>query len=826
MDKELRKKYELSPEKLRYNCNPKEFKSTKQIDPGLEAIIIGQEKAVEAIQTGLKLEDKYSNIFVTGSQGLGKDEIIRTVLKQYIEKLSPEEYTKKFKQRRDLLAAYNFKQPENPLVLELPICWGEKFQKDLDQAVNYILKDGIKIYEKQFEMGFMTDSKLLGNLSQKLKEQQAKLQKEGQKIQAEIIKLEKLLQEAQPESKEAKEYEKKIEKLSQEYHEMDMDSLEKENKIQAEMESLQSQNIADQKTASKDYKESIVKPELDKLKNKYPAKKIKEYLEQLEEAITYDAETEIKVVQTSVGAKMSGNIIMQMQMPPPSDRSPYQVKILNEIKPEEQIKGIPVINEKKPKLERLFGKVKLPQHVIHPNGVEKTKKDNHIRLTGGSFLKAKGGYLILKTTKVIQKDLPALERLLEELDNEKTTVEIDDRLQYYDSTTSEEIDSNVKIIMIGKNNIYQQLKSVSEEGFFEEFNKVFDIKAELDSETDNTQETRKLYSKYIARLCKKQGYKPVTPEGMAEIIGYSTRVTNNQDELTLNLTKIARVIREANLKAGNDKEITGEHVVEALESIRERHSLMPEKFRKFIIKGKRILNTTGYVPNKINGIGVYTFEDVAFGEPMVITAVSSPGEGHMISVDRNAKLTGPIHDKAFGILEGNIKRLFGQDKHTPVNISLSFEQNYGGVDGDSATLAEFLLTLSSLSKEPVYQGIAVTGSLNQLGEVQPIGGVNEKIEGIYDICKAKGLTGDQGVMIPKLNVDDLMLRDDIIKTVKEGKFHIYAVSTPEEAVETIFGLKPGTPNTPGKFEEGTLYYKVNEAIKEYNKLMKEQEGKK
>ncbi|MDP2907881.1 MAG: AAA family ATPase, partial [Nanoarchaeota archaeon] len=738
--------------------------------------------------------------------------------------MSPEEHAKKTKQRRDLLAAYNFKTPENPLILELPQGWGEKFEKDLGQATNYILHDGIKLYEKQFESGFMVDSKQLSILSKKLKNQQATFQKEGQKIQTEIDKLDKLLQEAQPGSKEAEEYNKKIEKLSDEYAEMDKDSFEKELKIQTEMESLQSQNATDQKDASKSYKETVVKPELDQLKNKYPTKKIKEYLEQLEESMMHDVNTEISVAQMKIGAKMSGNIMMQMQMPPPPDMSPYQVKILNKIKPEEQIKGIPVIFEKKPTLEGMFGTIEASKYMLSPMGAEKPKKDQHLRMQAGTFMKALGGYFIVSMMKMAQKDVAAFERLIEDLDDRHTHIE-NARLKYYVPTASEELKSNIKVIINGNNSVYQQLKSLSKHELFEEFNKTFNIKSEFDNTTDNNKNNREQYSKYIARLCKRKGLKNVTSEGIAEIIEYSARLTSNQNELTLNIAEIAKVLREANLKAGNDKEITGENVAEAVKSIRGRHSLIKEKFQKFITKGKRILDTTGYVSSKINGIGVYTFEDIAFGEPMVITAVSSLGEGKMISVDRNAKMTGPIHDKAFGILEGNIKRLFGQDKHTPVNLSLSFEQNYGGVDGDSATLAEFLLTLSSLSKEPIYQGIAVTGSLNQLGEEQPIGGVNEKVEGVYEICKAKGLTGDQGVMIPKLNVDDLMLRDDILKAIEEKKFHVYAVGTPEEAIETIFGLKPGTP-THGKFEEGTLYYKVNEVIKEYNKQLKEQEEKK
>lgn len=818
MDKTLRKKYELKPEQLKYECDSKEFELTDKIDPGLEAIIIGQEKAVEAIQKGLKLDDKHSNIFVTGQQGLGKDEIIETVLKQYIEKLSPEEYKQKLRQRKDLLATCNFGNPENPLILELPQGFGKQFEKDLDAAVNYILKDGIEVYEKQFEMESMLGNTQLGNLSKKLGNQQAKFQKEGQKIQAEIIKLEKLLQEAQSGSKEAEEYEKKIEKLSQKYSEIDRDSLEKEIKIQAEMADIQSRIMSDQKNASTNYKERVVKPILDRLKQNYPTNKIKNYLGQLEKAIMHDVEKEIKALHMSIEANQGLTTNMMLQMPLPPDTSPYEVKIINELKLEEQIKGIPVIYEKKPTLERLFGTVKLPQYVINPNGLEKIKKDNHIRLRAGSFIKAKGGYLILNTPKIVQKDLLALERLLEELDG-KTNIE-NIRLQYYDSTASEDTDSNVKVIITGNNGLYQQLKRISSAGFFEEFNKVFDIKAELDSVTDNTPKARKLYSEYVARFCNKKGYKPVTPKGIAEIINYSTRVTNNQNELTLNLTKIARVIREANMKAENNKEITEEHIIKAVEAIRSRHNLIEKKVHDFIKKGKVLLDINNWQNEKINGVAVYTLEDITFGAPIRITAVSCLGKGEMINIDRDAQLAEEIMAKATRIMKGNFKDLFAKDKFVPVDTSTCFEQNYGKIDGDSATLAEFLVVLSSLSGCPIDQGIAVTGSLNQLGEVQPIGGVNEKIEGVYDICKAKGLTGTQGVMIPKTNADELKLKNETIKDVKEGKFHIYAVGTREEAIEVMFGMKSGYKKDRN-FEENSLYYKVNKQIKQYNKIAKE-----
>jgi len=794
MDKELRKKYELSPEKLRYTADPKEFKPTNKIEPGLEAIIIGQDRAVESIRTGLKLEDKYSNIFITGSQGLGKDETIRTVLKQYIENMSPEEHAKKIKQRRDLLAAYNFKAPENPLILELPQGFGEKFEKDLNQAVNYILHDGIKNYEKQFEMGFMTDNSKMNELSKKLKAQQEKLKKEDQKIQAEINKLEKLSQETQ-DAKEAEKYNDKIEKLTQEYAEMDQDSLEKEMKIQAEMEVLQSQNTSGQKDASKNYKDTVIKPELDRLKNKYPTQRIKEYLEQFEEAITRDVNTEIGVAQMHVGAKMGGGLGSMMQMPPPPDKSPYQVKILNKIKPEEQIKGIPVIYEKKPTLESMFGTVEAAKHMLSPMGTEKPKKDQHLRLEAGSFTKAIGGYYVVNMMKMAQKDIAAFERLIEDLDSGKTNIE-NFRLRYYVPTISEDVKSNVKVIINGNNEVYQQLRHYSKHEFFEEFNNTFRIKSEFDNTTDNTKENREQYSKYIARFCKKKGLKNVTPEGIAEIIEYSTRLTSNQGELTLKISEIAQVLREANLKAGNNKEITGEHVAEAVKSIKDRHGLIEEKYQKYIDENIYVIETSGEKIGELNGLAVLTLEDVCFGKPSRITA-SKPveGKGWIRDVHEQIDRSGP--SKKMG---DHILNMIAKDRYaSPLSKSyagkgiefeclLAHEQTYSMIDGDSASSTGLYTALSSIGQFPLDIGIAVTGRVSQKEEVQAIGGVNEKIEGFYMSCKAKGLTGSQGVMIPKINEKDLMLSEEVINSVKKGEFHIYSVSTIKEGLEILSGL--------------------------------------
>lgn len=789
MDKELRKKYELPVEKLRYNCDPKEFKPTDKIEPGLEAIIIGQERAVESIQTGLKLNDKHSNIFLTGQPGLGRTEIIETVLKQYIENLSPEEHAKKTRQRRDLLAAYNFKTPENPLIIELPQGFGEKFEKDLDQAINYILKDGIKKYEKQFETVFVADNIKLNTLSKKLKAQQEKLEKEDQKIQAEINRLKKLLQEAQN-TNEKEDYNKKIEKLSQEYNEMDQDSLEKELKIQAEMDALQSQNTTGQKSASKNYKENIIKPELDKLKNKYPTQKIKNYLEQLEESIMHDITTEISVAQMQVGAKMGGNM-MQMQMPPPPDRSPYKVKILNKIKPEEQIKGIPVIKlEEEPSFDEVFGYVRLP--TVSPTGMEISKKDQHLRLEAGSLIKANGGYIIAKAMETLQES--SLIRLIKDLSLAKTNIKTT-AFQHSIKTKSQDIKLKIQALLTGTDSIYQILQDANERDVIE-FDKTLSIKSELSSVVGNTPKNRELYSKYISRICTQQGFKHLTPEGKAEIINYSSRLAGTKGKLITKLSKIESIIRESNLEAKDSKEITAEHVKKAIEAKKKRHNLTEERYQEFIDEDIFVVNTSGEAIGELNGLAVLTKEDIQFGKPSRITSTKPvDGKGWIKDIHDQIDCSGPSKKMGDHILNMIAKERYASPlsksyvgKGVEFESTLVHEQTYSMIDGDSASSTGLYTALSAIGQFPLDQGIAVTGRVSQKEEVQAIGGVNEKIEGFYMTCKAKGLTGDQGVMIPKINERDLMLSEELIESVKQGDFHIYSVSSIKEGFEVLSGF--------------------------------------
>jgi len=817
MDTELRKKYELSPEKLRYTCDPKEFKPIDKKDLGLEAVIIGQEIAIESIKRGLELEDKHSNIFVTGQPGMGRNEIISTVIKQYIGSLSPEQYKNKRRQRRDLLAAYNFKKPENPLIIELPQGRGQHFQKDLEEAVNEILKKGISAYEKEFELSIMSLQGQADVLSQKSKDMKTKHSEDAKSLKEELRKLNDKLATIDLESKEAEECMKQEEKITKELYELEMKQLEQQLKLKQKVTTVQSDNVSSRQNAHENYKNKYVKPALDKLKQKSPMTgKMKEYLEKLEEAIMHDVKMEVEVAHMKVGSKLGMIGGMGMQMPPPPDLSPYKVKILNELKPGEKIKGVPVIFEEEPTFDKLFGTIEMPKATV--TGMEIAKKDQHLRLEAGSLIRANGGYLILKAMESLQDY--ALIKLIKDLSLGKANIR---NLAYKHvlNTASEDTDLKVKTIVVGTDSLYQSLQDANERDVID-FDKTVNIKSELSSVVDNSPRNREKYSEYITKMCNKKGFKNVTPEGRSEIINYSSRLAGTKGKLTTRLSKIEHLLKEANLEANDSKEITSEHVKKAIEAKQGRHSLIKSKVEEFVTDGTKIIDTEKEIVGDVNALVVYTLEDSRFGGPAKLTATTSVGNQGVISLDVEAGSSGEIFKKAVFTLRKNLERLFAQDKTISLNGGISLEQSYSGVEGDSATLASFLAIISELSRCPVDQQIAVTGSMNQKGLVQTIGGANEKVEGFYQICKAKGLTGDQGVIIPKLNENDLMLNDEIVDSVKAGKFHIYSVSKPEEAIEIIMGNKACEYDTNGNkvFTEGTVYEKVDKKIISYNNAVK------
>jgi predicted ATP-dependent protease len=369
----------------------------------------------------------------------------------------------------------------------------------------------------------------------------------------------------------------------------------------------------------------------------------------------------------------------------------------------------------------------------------------------------------------------------------------------------------VKVIISGDPNLYQML-SMYDEDFWE----IFKVKADFDSEIENTKENVLAYAAFLSGCCDECETRHFDPSGVARVIEYSARVVGDQGKLSSRFAQVKEWIEEADYWAARDnaKYISAHHVQKAIDERYFRHNLTDEKLKDAIERGTIMIDTDGEKTGQVNALSVYSLGDITFGKPSKITARTFLGRGGIINIEREAQLSGPTHNKGVMILSGYLGWKYAQDKPLSLSASICFEQSYGGVDGDSASSTELYAILSSVAGIPIKQHIAVTGSVNQAGEIQPIGGVNQKIEGFFQICQARGLTGMQGVMIPEQNLRNLMLSDNIVEAVKKGTFHIYSAKTIDEGIEILTGVRAGNKKKDGSYPKGTVNYLVDTALRE------------
>jgi ATP-dependent Lon protease len=472
--------------------------------------------------------------------------------------------------------------------------------------------------------------------------------------------------------------------------------------------------------------------------------------------------------------------------------------------------------ETTPNYRNLFGTI---ERVVDRSGLWKT---DFTHIKAGSFLRANGGYLIFNALEALVEPgvWPALKRTLK---NQVMEVQTYDPFYFFATSAlkPEPIECNVKVIMIGDSYIYHLLFNLDDD-----FKKIFKIKADFDSVMNKDAEKVQQYASFIRKICDEEKLKPFDKTGIAAVVEYGVRLTGRQKKLSTRFYLIADLLREANywaIKDGSDV-VKDKHVDKAIERKVYRLNLIEEKIQEMIDEGTILIDSDGMVVGQVNGLSVYNLGDYMFGKPSRITVKTSMGKAGIINIEREAEMSGPTHNKGVYILTGYLRGKYAQDKPITMSASICFEQSYSGVDGDSASSTEIYALLSSLSGLPLRQDIAVTGSVNQKGEIQPIGGVNEKIEGFFDVCKAKGLTGKQGVMIPHLNIGDLMLRKDVLEAVKEGKFHIYPIKTIDQGIEILTGVEGGGRQEDGKFKEGSVNDLVDKKLRELGMKIKEFEG--
>jgi ATP-dependent Lon protease len=552
----------------------------------------------------------------------------------------------------------------------------------------------------------------------------------------------------------------------------------------------------------------VVKDSISDIKEKFENEKILGYLDEVQEDILANLHR-FREKEEAPPSPLPGLVLPQAV----DSFTEYQVNVLVD---NSETKKAPIIVETTPNYRNLFGTI---ERVVDRSGIWKT---DFTHIKAGSLLRANGGFLIFNALEALVEPgvWPALKRTLK---NQVMEVQTYDPFYFFSTSAlkPEPIECNTKVIMIGDTYLYHLIYNADDD-----FKKIFKIKADFDSVMNKDTDKIQQYASFIRKICDEEKLKPFDKTGIAAVVEYGVRMTGRQKKLSTRFHLIADLLREANYWALKDgsQTVKEAHVDKAIEKKVYRVNLIEEKIQEMIDDGTILIDSDGMVVGQVNGLSVYNLGDYMFGKPSRITVKTSMGKAGIINIEREAEMSGPTHNKGVYILAGYLRGKYAQDKPINMSASICFEQSYSGVDGDSASSTEVYGLLSSLSGLPLHQDIAVTGSVNQKGEIQPIGGVNEKIEGFFDVCKAKGLTGKQGVMIPQLNTDDLMLRKDVVKAVEEGKFHIYSIRTIDQGIEVLTGVEAGERLDNGKFKEGSVNDLVDKKLQELGTKIKEFEG--
>jgi lon-related putative ATP-dependent protease len=789
---------ELSAEKIRRECTSDLMRceTTQGLAPLKE--IIGQERAVRALKFGLGIKDRGFNMYVAGFPGTGRT----TAVKNFVEDLArtrPVPY--------DWCYVNNFHNQYEPKAMKLPAGKGRHLRDDMDTFVSEAQRALPKAFESE-DYGTRRAAaiktveeerqKLIAQLTKQAQEQGFILQAspvgwlmipviKGKPVNdQEFIALDPKIRDG---------IEKKRQQLTDQFTSAMRQLRELEGKTDEALKKL-----------NRDVALFAIGHMVADLKEEY---------KDFPDVITY-----IEAVQSDILSNLPHFIKEPAEESPPLPfptrwmrETPFKKYEVNVIVDNSDVSGAPVVTEFNPTYQHLFGRIEKEAQF----GALVT---DFTMIRGGTLHKANGGYLILPVEELLRNPF-SYEGLKRALKNDHIVIEEAEETLGFIATKSlkpEPIPLNVKVILIGDPYLYQQLYSLDME-----FNQLFKVKADFDTTMDRTEENVQQYAAFVCTLCQKENLKHLDGSGLAKLIEHSSRLAEDQQKLSTRFAEVADTIREANFYATqeNSEVVTGTHVKKAIEEKVYRSKLIQEKIDEMIERGILLIDTEAASVGQVNGLSVINLGDFEFGSPSRVTASVGLGHGGVIDIEREAKTGGPIHTKGVLILSGYLNEKYAQDKPLSLSARLVFEQNYEGVEGDSASSTELYSILSALSQLPIKQNLAVTGSVNQKGEVQAIGGVNEKIEGFFEVCKAKGLTGKQGVMMPESNVQNLMLKEEIVDAVKEGKFHIISVKTIDEGIEALTGVKAGGKQKDGTFEEGTVNDRVDKRLKQMAEKLKE-----
>jgi lon-related putative ATP-dependent protease len=779
---------ELPIEKLKRVCDPSATGCASSAEITTLGNIIGQERAVRALKFGLGIKEKGFNIFVAGMPGTGRT----TAIERFLEEIAKDTPVPS-----DWCYVNNFHDSAHPNALHLPPGRAVEFRGDVESLTNSAVREIRNAFDSE-EYPAQRDETL-----KSFQQQKSELL---ERINEEALRNGFLLRSSPvgvltvPMRKGKPLNEDEFMALSK----AERDEIsQKQDVLQTQVEA----SLRQVKGLDKSARNALEK--LDENVTQYAIshlfEEILEKYKQESEVISFleQVRNDIVANQAQFRSETEGESAPIMPFAPPKEAT-IKNYMVNVIVNNADLKGAPVILEMNPTYSNLFGRIEQEARF----GALIT---NFTLIRGGSLHRANGGYLVLPVEEVLRNPL-SWDGLKHALMNKKIVIEDAGERLGLISTKSlqpEPIPLNVKVILIGKPDIYQLLLN-----FDENFYELFKVKADFDTRMDRSDENIREYASFVSTLCQLENLKHLDSSAIARLVEHGSRLVEDQNKLSTHFGEISDVIREASYYASLDDaaNVMDVHIRKAIDERFYRSSMIRDRIQEMIEQDVIKIDLAGTEVGQVNGLSVIQLGDITFGQPNRITVAIGMGRAGIIDIEREAKLGGPIHTKGVMILSGYLLRKYAQDKPLNLSAHLVFEQSYSGVEGDSASSTELYAILSALSGLPVKQGIAVTGSVNQMGEVQAIGGVNEKIEGFFEICQSGGLTGEQGVVIPDSNVTNLMLKDELVEAVRQGTFHIWPVKTIDEGIEVLTGTPAGQKLEDGGYEDGSVNALVNQML--------------
>ncbi len=791
----------LTSDQLYRKCDPSkfDFNSTADLEERLSAL--GQDRAIHAVELGIHIKSRGYNLFCLGPEGTGKTSLVKRIL---------EKEAKNRKTPDDWAYVYNFDEPYKPIAISFPAGQAAEFAKDVDELLEELSDSLPEIIESEEYKA------ALGIIRQKYKTKKEEyinvLQKKAKGKRVSLLHMQMGLVVAPMKDGEVLSPDA-FEQLPEEEKKMIMDDL---NAMQEEIENA-TQDLPRWEEKQKreitvlreKFVRSAVKDPIDALRKKYKSLQPSRFLKQIQDNILNNIDDFVPTDSDKQAAAAGAEedplqlLLSKMKQPEEDKFAKFKVNVIVKNVPDS---GAPIITVDYPTQGNLVGKVER----IQQYGALLT---DFTLIKAGALHQANGGFLLLDARKVLEQPY-AWDSLKRAIASKRVKIEAPSEETSFTtiSLDPEPIPLDIKVVLTGDFEIYELLSERDPD-----FRDFFKVEADFGMIMDRNAENEIEYAKLIGSLSKKKQLRSLNRQAVARVIEYASRLADDAGKLTAHISSIGDLLREADYwaRVSNSKQIGKNHIDQAIEAQIYRSDRIKKAMLEEIDKGTILMDVKGERVGQINGLVVYDFSRYSFGKPARITTQVRIGKGDFMDIEREISMSGPIHTKGVLILKSLISNRFA--KHSPLSLSASivFEQSYGGVDGDSASSTEYYCLLSAISNIPIKQNIAVTGSINQFGEIQPIGGVNEKIEGFFDVCVHDGLTGKQGVIIPRTNVDNLMLRADIVQAVEEGRFTIYAIDTVDDGIEILTGVKAGKADNNGNYPKGTVNYLVEESLRQY-----------